>query len=150
MKLEGYVRVTNGTDQVICGRFDGQDYEFPPETPKDVPEEVAMHIFAFGQKDKAQAMAMLGWASTSAQLPEALRRLEKISFEEPPEQVDAPPKKAAAKRIGDAASPLVKPGGPRVIVKGSNSDPETISQGLTEDKTIRESRADEGNDEGLI
>ena len=45
----------------------------------------------------------------------------------------------AATRIGDAASPLVKPGGPKVIVKGSSTDPETITPGLTEE-----------GDEGLI
>lgn len=76
-----YIRVTNGTDKVIKGRYDGQDYLFQPGKPLDVPEIVATHVFAFDRDDKMSALARLGWLSTSDQIEAAEQKLQLISME---------------------------------------------------------------------
>lgn len=79
-----HVRVVNGTDQKIVGRYDGVDYEFRPKEKVDVPQVVARHIFGFGDPDKTRALTRLGWMFSSDQHDAAMSKLKKISFSEAP------------------------------------------------------------------
>lgn len=84
-----HVRVTSMTE-TITGRFDGEDYQFLPNTPVDIHLDVAAHIFGFGKPDKSQALARLGWATSSDAIPKAMERLSKIRFTKSPPLIDAP------------------------------------------------------------
>jgi hypothetical protein len=75
------IRVVNHNDQTLHGRFDGEDYEFPPELPVDISLDAAKHIFGLGQEDKAQVLNMLGWLVPGRDLyKDALKKLDRISF----------------------------------------------------------------------
>jgi hypothetical protein len=76
-----YIRVTNRTDTAIEGRYAGRDFLFKPGVPLDVPEIVAMHVFAFGVNDKMACLARLGWLSTSDQIKAAIEKLNLIKME---------------------------------------------------------------------
>lgn len=106
----GFVRITNNNEKSIVGRYAGIDYHFKPGHPVDVPELVATHIFAFGKDDKASALSRLGWAPSSADIDNGLEKLSKVTFEEPPEMIEAPvkPKKQRT-----------SPAGPPVEASGS-------------------------------
>jgi len=94
-----YVRVVNHNKDV-AGRFNGKDYVFKTGKPLNVPELVARHIFGFGLEDKTSALSRLGWARTSDELEAGLEKLAKVTFDDVPEQVDAP------KRTGTAGPPV--------------------------------------------
>jgi len=81
---EDYVRVTNGTPETIEGRFNSEDYEFPPGEAVDISIEAARHIFAFGEEDKSRALARLGWVKTTLELKAAMARLGKVVFGDVP------------------------------------------------------------------
>lgn len=110
----GLVRITNHNEKAITGRYSGVDYHFRPGNPVDVPEIVARHIFAFGNDDKTMALARLGWALNSEQIESALEKLAKVTFEDPPEMIEAPPK---PKRMRSAKE--TSPAGPPVEAGGS-------------------------------
>jgi len=82
--LSDHVRITNGTNRLIRGRFDGVDYEFPPKKAVDVHVNVARHVFGFDMEDKSFAMARLGWMTSSDQLEAAYAELAKIKFDAVP------------------------------------------------------------------
>lgn len=84
-----HVRVVS-TKETICGRFDGMDYEFRPNEPVDIHHVAAAHIFGFGREDKSQALARLGWATSSEHMPKAIERLRHVRFSEAPALVEAP------------------------------------------------------------
>jgi hypothetical protein len=94
-----YVRIVNHNKDV-AGRFNGKDYLFKTGKPLDVPEIVARHVFGFGLEDKTAALSRLGWARTSDELEAGLEKLAKVSFEDPPEMIEAP------KRTGTAGPPV--------------------------------------------
>jgi len=85
----GYIRVTNGNASLV-GRFNGRDYHFKQGVPIDVPELVAKHVFGFGMADKSVALNRLGWARSSDELEAGMEKLSKVSFDDPPEMVEAP------------------------------------------------------------
>jgi hypothetical protein len=101
---ENWIRVTNHGDK-FTGRFAGRDYVFAPNKPVDMPEEAANHIFDLDKEDKSRAILRLGWANTGAEFPTALERLAKLSFDDPPEMIEAPPapRKRRFPRTGTAA-----------------------------------------------
>jgi hypothetical protein len=147
MRLEGYVRVTMPPKIIVTGRYDGVDYVFKPDTPLDVPEIVAQHVFGFGLKDKSQALARLGWARTSDEIVMALEKLGTVQFDEPPEMVEVP-RKARTKKTGDAR-PLVNAGGPKVIVAETLSDPATIAPEVSHGGVLMEAPPEpQGQPEG--
>jgi hypothetical protein len=84
-----HVRVTNTNKTKIVGRFDGEDYEFLPNKPNDIPVAVAAHIFDFGREDKTRALNRLGWMQTSDQLEAAMEKLNAVRFTEAPPLVEA-------------------------------------------------------------
>ena len=77
-----YVRVTNRTDSLIEGMYDGKPYEFHPGKPLDVPSVVASHVFGFKVPNKNNALQRLGWLSTSDRYKEAIARLNMIKMED--------------------------------------------------------------------
>jgi hypothetical protein len=83
--LSDHVRITNGTNRVIRGRFDGVDYVFPPKKPVDVHVNVARHVFGFDVEDKSHAMARLGWMTSSDQTDAAYAELAKVKFDAVPD-----------------------------------------------------------------
>jgi hypothetical protein len=118
-----YVRVTNGNRETVLGRFNGQDFAFKSGEPVDIPIVVARHVFAFGLKDKTAALNRIGWAKTSEEVPYGLQKLEKVTFDDPPEMIEAPrkPKRkavAASARTGSAGPPVAAGG-----TEGGSSEP---------------------------
>lgn len=104
--------------KVIIGRYNGKDYAFPFGEPVNVPLEVARHLFGLGSDDKSAALARLGWAKSSDELPEAIERLGNIRFDDLPELMEA----ARFKEITHASG-LVKGDGTAGGVKTSPNDP---------------------------
>ena len=86
INLESYVRVKNGSNRTINGRYDGEDYVFPAGKSTDVPIAAAAHILGFGKDEeyKANVFARLGWAVNSEQIGEAKSLLSKITFDDVP------------------------------------------------------------------
>jgi hypothetical protein len=97
-----FIRITNH-NKSVTGRFNGKDYLFATGKPVDVPELVARHVFAFGLEDKTAALNRLGWARTSDEIEAGLEKLGKVTFEDPPEMIEAPRK---GKRTGTAGPPV--------------------------------------------
>jgi hypothetical protein len=83
--LSDHVRITNGTNRMILGRYDGVDYKFPPKKAVDVHVSVARHVFGFDLEDKSFAMARLGWMTSSDQEHAAYEELAKIKFDPVPD-----------------------------------------------------------------
>lgn len=85
-----HVRVTNGTDKLIKGRWDGKDYMWKPGAHLDVPLIVAKHVFGFGgnETEKMNAFHNLGWARTTNDLETAEERMQLIAFADCPELIE--------------------------------------------------------------
>jgi hypothetical protein len=107
-----HVRVVNTGKLKIVGRFDGEDYEFIPNKPADIPIVVARHIFGFGEENKAPALNRLGWLQTSDSMEKAMAELNKIVFTEAPPLVEA-----------DVPDPEDDPAADRVPLSGSTAPP---------------------------
>lgn len=84
-----YIRVVNNNKFKIVGRFNGEDYEFLPGKPLDIPLVVAGHIFDFGKDDKSRALNRLGWMQSSDQKEDAMAKLNKVRFTEAPPLIEA-------------------------------------------------------------
>ena len=79
--------VTNNSDQNLKDGFAGVFYEFKKGSTVEIPEEVARHIFGYGDEDKQPYLARLGWAKTANDLEEGLERLSKWDLStEPPKK----------------------------------------------------------------
>lgn len=127
-----HVRVVNGTDLKIEGRYDGVDYEFLPKEKVDIPQAVAAHIFGFGEKDKTKALTRLGWLHTSDQMKAAMSNLSKIKFTQAPaliasgddeeEEDDEAAERVPASKDSRPVSPDVsgRGGAPRAAASPSN------------------------------
>lgn len=76
------VQVTNRNPFPLPGRYDGQDYLFPPNKPTAIPRDAATHIFGLGQSDKTRALAQLGLWKAGVSFKDALAMLDKVSFSE--------------------------------------------------------------------
>ena len=126
---DNYVRVISHLDKPFVGRFNGRDWKFIPEQPVDLPEEAAAHIFDFGRADKTRALLRLGWAKSGDELNPENENLMKISFEEPPEMIEAPKKPKAHKKTGTAGPP-VNAGGTEggVEDEGIEQTPKTLTK----------------------
>lgn len=100
-----YVRVTNGTDGTIKGRWDGTDYVWKPGAHLDVPLIVARKVFGFGgtEPERINAFHNLGWARTTNDLELAEERMQLITFADCPQLVEV-------ESIGNVR-PLVNAGG---------------------------------------
>jgi hypothetical protein len=79
--------VTNNSDQDLKDGFGGVFYDFKKGSTVEIPEDVARHIFGYGDDDKQPYLARLGWAKTSNDLQEGLDRLAKWDLStQPPEK----------------------------------------------------------------
>jgi hypothetical protein len=77
--------VTNNSDQDLKDGFGGVFYEFKQGSTVEIPEEVARHVFGYGDDSKQVYLARLGWAKTNNDLQEGLDRLAKWDLStEPP------------------------------------------------------------------
>jgi hypothetical protein len=131
-----FVRITNLDEssmvgrgakakKAILGRYNGRDYLFPYGEPVNVHIDVARHCFGLGLDDKTAALARLGWARISEDLPDALERLGNIRFDDLPELMEAArfvEKTLASLPVDAHASGLVKGVG---VEGGAKSPPET-------------------------
>jgi hypothetical protein len=107
------IKVINHNEETIRGRFDGEDFEFPPGKAVNIPLDAAKHIFGLGEEDKSQALNMLGWLVPGRDtMKDALTKLDKVSFlegrtvyadeegfedAEPPGQVERPRRKTGGR-----------------------------------------------------
>ena len=72
--------VTNNSDQDLKDGFGGVFYEFKQGSTVEIPEEIAKHVFGYGDDNKQPYLARLGWAKTSNDYQEGLDRLAKWDF----------------------------------------------------------------------
>jgi len=94
-EIEDYLRVTNCSEDVIQGRYDGRDYTWEPGEHLDVHKDVARHIFGFVtpemgfdakrvQDARERAFMRLGWMGRSDQTMQmALEKLRSTVVIEP-------------------------------------------------------------------
>lgn len=77
--------ITNRSETVFQDGFAGVKYTFTPGEAVAIPLEAARHIFGFQSEDKTPFLARLGWARTTNDVPEGLKRLEafQIDLEKP-------------------------------------------------------------------
>lgn len=93
------VLVHNGSGINHADRFDGKDYTFPPDSDQTIPYEAAVHIFGYGLKDRAHQITRLGWAPTSAQWVEAIKRLDAFEIVQVDEEEDVPVHEVAVQKL---------------------------------------------------
>jgi hypothetical protein len=72
--------VNNGLEYPIMARYAGEDFLFPVGEDVACQEEVARHIFGFGEPDKTVALLRLGWITPGHDKSIAEERLNKIVF----------------------------------------------------------------------
>jgi len=72
--------VNNQLEYEIRARYAGRDYEFLPGEDTPCDEEVARHVFGFGEADKSPALLRLGWISPGSDKSVAEERLRKVVF----------------------------------------------------------------------
>lgn len=77
------ILVQNNTEEDLLDKFDGIQYVFKAGESLLVPEEVAAHIFGYGEDDKLRAMHRLGWVQSSTDLEKGTSRLAKFVFLDP-------------------------------------------------------------------
>jgi hypothetical protein len=116
-----FIRVTNGLNEKVAGRYDGTDYLWKPGDAHDIPIAAAEHIFGFGVEDKSQAMNRLGWMPSSDKHDAAFEKLSMIQFDVV-EQVFQLPKRKA-KRLSNARSPVNAEGATGGVVDETPSSP---------------------------
>ena len=100
--------VTNNSDKKLTDGFGGVFYEFPKSKTVEIPEEVARHVFGYGDDNKEPYLARLGWIVSRNDLNKGLEILAQwdISTEPPKknqsisplvERVPLPAKKVGGK-----------------------------------------------------
>lgn len=72
--------VTNATEKVIKGRFNGEDFVFPVNEPVTISQDAAQHLFGFGVSDKTSALLRLGWMPASEDYDAAIEKLALVKF----------------------------------------------------------------------
>lgn len=133
-----YVRVTNDTDEVIEGRYAGEDYMFKIGEPVDLTLVAAHHIFGFGGDERARANAYLrlGWAHTGTSMKEAQKRLARVRFEDLPNVIELVPRTKISRAgplgvggsDGAAAGALPPPPAPEDPLAGEDIDQPVIGE----------------------
>lgn len=71
------IYVTNNSDQPLKDGFAGEFFDFKVGSTVEISEEVAKHIFGYGDENKEPYLARLGWAKTANDLEQGLERLSK-------------------------------------------------------------------------
>jgi hypothetical protein len=69
--------------------YDGEVFDFPPNVQVMIPFNAALHMFAYQNPDKTEALLRLGWANkydpavkNYVEDPEGVRKLANFVFEE--------------------------------------------------------------------
>lgn len=85
--------VTNNSDKKLTDGYGGVFYEFPKGKTVEIPEEVARHVFGYGDNNKEPYLARLGWSKTRNELEEGLKILSEweISPQPPKKNQHIPP-----------------------------------------------------------
>jgi hypothetical protein len=76
------VFVTNTGTEKLTDSWDGKPYDFSPGKAVEIPAVAAAHLFGFGVEDKTPQLARFGWAVTTKDIPEGLKRLAKFKIDE--------------------------------------------------------------------
>jgi hypothetical protein len=97
LNLEDFLRITNKSDVVIEGRYDGKDYTWEPGEYLDVHKVVATHVFGWldpayeyepkvAKEIRERAFLRLGWVSgpRGLDMKHALNQLKQVSIEPVP------------------------------------------------------------------
>lgn len=72
--------VRNTGDENIVARVGGQDHVFPAGEDTPCEDDVARHVFGYGEENKDAALLRLGWLLPGQPREKGLERLEKIIF----------------------------------------------------------------------
>ena len=74
------LKVKNRSDADLQDRYNGTDYPFPKGQSVAVDEEVARHIFGFGDADKIPYLSRLGWMRSNQEYEMGMERLALFTF----------------------------------------------------------------------
>lgn len=77
------ILVKNGGGFDLTDRYNGIDYVFPKGEGVVVSEDVARHIFGFGEADKSACLVRLGWMRTNQDFEGAMQKLAAFVFSDP-------------------------------------------------------------------
>ena len=69
--------VTNRSDKKLKDGFAGVFYSFPKDETVEIPEDVACHIFGYGDDNKEPYLARLGWIISQNDLEKGMELLSK-------------------------------------------------------------------------
>ena len=72
--------VTNNSDKKLKDGYGGVFYEFKKGETVEIPENVARHIFGYGESDKEPYLARLGWVISRNDLEKGLEILSQWEF----------------------------------------------------------------------
>ncbi len=78
------IYVTNKGAHPLADSYDGHVYEFPPNTCIGIAEEVAQHIFGYGDDNKIPYLARHGWMKMNTDYDAAMKRLSEFAFSREP------------------------------------------------------------------
>ena len=79
------IYVTNNSDKKLKDGYGGVFYEFKQGETVEIPEDVARHIFGYGDPNKEPYLARLGWIISQNDLDKGLELLSQWDLStEPP------------------------------------------------------------------
>jgi hypothetical protein len=67
--------VTNRSDKKLKDGYAGVFYSFPKDETVEIPEDVARHIFGYGDDNKEPYLARLGWIISQNDLEKGMELL---------------------------------------------------------------------------
>jgi len=84
--------VTNNGKSNFTARFGATHYTFEIGKEVEIPEQVAKHIFGYGDNNKEPYFVRLGWMKMNTDLPSAMQKLSQFKFstQSTPVHVSAP------------------------------------------------------------
>jgi hypothetical protein len=74
------LKVKNRSDADLQDRFNGVDFLFPKGESTVIDEEVARHIFGFGDENKIPYLTRLGWMRSNLEFEQGMKRLALFTF----------------------------------------------------------------------
>ena len=74
--------VTNNSDIKLRDGYAGEFYDFLPGKTVEIPEEVARHVFGYGDDDKKPYLTRLGWLVNENEVDKAYAMLDKWDISE--------------------------------------------------------------------
>jgi len=103
--------VTNNSDKKLKDGYGGVFYEFKKGETVEIPENVARHIFGYGDENKEPYLARLGWIITQNDLEKGLEILAQWDLS------TEPPKKnqSISPLVERVPLPSAKKGGGKVL-----------------------------------